>query len=147
MPVENKTKAQKSKMMNALYGAEYADRVFNRLEELDPELNSVIQDIAYDQLWSREGLSIRDKSLVTVAALIAMGREEQTKIHITGFLNSGGKVDDLRNALLHLATYCGFPAVMNGFAALKEVTSQQRGSNGKPTHPKIVRKKSVNPRR
>jgi 4-carboxymuconolactone decarboxylase len=125
--------------MTELYGADYATQVANRLEELDPELNKVIQSVAYDQLWSRDGLSLRDKSLVTVAALIAMGKEEQTRIHMTGFLNSGGQVDDLRAALIHLATYCGFPATMNGFAALRGVldsgnikSADLKAQKGKP---------------
>src|SRR5581483_8403101 len=76
----------KSHMMDELYGKEVADKVYNRLQELDPELNEVVQKIAYDHFWARPGLNIRDKSLVTVASLIAMGKEEQTKIHMNGFL-------------------------------------------------------------
>lgn len=116
-----KSKSKKSEMMTSLYGEKYSQRVYERLEELDPELNRIIQSVAYDQGWGKDGLSIRDKSLITVVALIAMGREEQTKIHMNGFLNCGGKVEDLRNSLLHLHIYCGFPAVMNGFAALTAV--------------------------
>jgi 4-carboxymuconolactone decarboxylase len=110
-----------SRMMRELYGETFASDVAKRLEELNPELNRVIQDIAYEQIWSRQGLPCREKALITVAALIALGKEEQTKIHMTGFLKSGGTVSDLENALIHLAIYCGFPAAMNGFAALKKV--------------------------
>lgn len=115
-----------SRMLNELYG-EYASKVFQRLESLDPELNSVIQQVPYDQFWSRDGLSIRDKALVTVSALIALGKEEQTRLHMTGFLNAGGTVEDLRNVLIHLAMYCGFPCAMNGFAALQEVVRATQG--------------------
>ncbi|MBI4668195.1 MAG: carboxymuconolactone decarboxylase family protein [Elusimicrobia bacterium] len=125
---KSKKSNKKSRMMDKLYGPKYAQHVFRRLEELDPELNRITQEIPYDVFWAREQLSIRDKSLVTVAALIAMGKEEQTKIHMRGFLRSGGTVNDLRNVLIHLAVYCGFPAAMNGFAALKEVTEKIRST-------------------
>lgn len=124
--MKSKRQKQQSPLMTSLYGKDYAQKVYERLEELDPELNQVIQGVAYDQFWSRDGLSIRDKSLITVASLIATGKAEQTRIHMTGFLNSGGSIDELRNALIHLAVYCGFPAIMNGFAALKEIVPQPK---------------------
>jgi 4-carboxymuconolactone decarboxylase len=110
-----------SKTLTELYGEAYAKEVLTRLESLDPELSQIIQDIPYDKFWSRNHLSIRDKSIATIAALVALGREEQTAIHMRGFLHSGGSHDDLRNLLIHLAIYCGFPAAMAGFATLKKV--------------------------
>ena len=70
-----------SQMMVQLYGTESAKKVNDRLEELDPEFNELVQKVAYDIFWKRPGLTIREKSLVTVAALIAMQKAEQTKIH------------------------------------------------------------------
>ncbi|HUP56705.1 MAG TPA: carboxymuconolactone decarboxylase family protein [Bdellovibrionota bacterium] len=107
--------------MDRLYGKAYAKEVFFRLAELDREFNELIQEIPYDRFWSRPELSIRDKSLVTIAALVATGREEQTRIHMRGFLKAGGTYNELRNAIIHLAVYCGFPAAMNAFAALKGI--------------------------
>ncbi len=111
--------------MTKLYGEEYSEEVFNRLESLDSELNMLIQEGPYESFWSREGLSIRDKSLATVAALVGMGRDEQTQIHMTGFLNSGGTVDELRNLLIHLSVYCGWPATMTAFSNLKMVLKKR----------------------
>ncbi len=111
-----KSRSYQSKQLKDLYGEEFASQVNQRLEELDPELNFLIQSIPYDQFWSRPGLSTRDKSLATVSALIALGREEQIQIHMRGFLHSGGTEEELRNILIHLAIYCGFPAAMLGFS-------------------------------
>lgn len=112
---------QPSKTLTDLYGESYAREVFSRLESLDPELNELIQAIPYEKFWSRPQLSIRDKSIATIAALVALGREEQIAIHMRGFLHSGGTQEDLKNLLIHLAIYCGFPAAMAGFATLKKV--------------------------
>ncbi len=115
-----------SPLMRQLYGEGYSKEVFDRLDYLDRELNGLIQEVPYDLFWSREGLSLRDKSLVTIAALIAMGREEQTKIHMRGFLKSGGTFNELRNTLIHLSIYCGFPAALNGFSALRSIPDPRR---------------------
>lgn len=112
--------------MMELYGAGYSKQVFDRLHFLDRELNDLIQRIPYDQFWSREGLSTRDKSLITIAALTALGRDEQIQIHMRGFLKSVGTMNELRNALIHLAIYCGFPAALNGFKALRSIPDPRR---------------------
>jgi 4-carboxymuconolactone decarboxylase len=79
----------KSPMMIQLYGETNAQSVFERLEDLDPELNQEIQRIAYDHYWSRPGLSLAEKSLITVASLIAPNKEEQIRIHLNGLMNQG----------------------------------------------------------
>ena len=121
-------KQKPSPIMNKLYGDDFALTVSDRLEELDPELHRLIQEIPYEIFWKRDGLSLKEKALITVSALIAMGKEEQIKIHMRGFLNSGGTEEELKNTLLHLTMYCGFPAAMNGFNALKEVLKKNKES-------------------
>ncbi|EKD51578.1 MAG: hypothetical protein ACD_62C00225G0002 [uncultured bacterium] len=108
-------------VMEKLYGKEYADTVIKRLNDLNPEFARIALEIGYDQFWARSVLSTREKSLLTIAALIAQGREEQTKIHMRGFLESGGKLIELEEALLHLIVYCGFPASMTAFTHLNAV--------------------------
>ncbi|MBI4372047.1 MAG: carboxymuconolactone decarboxylase family protein [Elusimicrobia bacterium] len=120
---------KKSRMMDRLYGTGYSEEVFQQLEKLDPAFNDIVQQFAYGEIWARSGLSIRDKSLVTIAALIALGKEEQTKIHIRGFLRSGGTVAELKSVLIHLVVYCGFPAAMNGFSALQIVLERMRNEH------------------
>ncbi len=113
----------KSDMLEALYGKDYADKVYNRLQELDPLLNEIIQRVAYDVFWAREGLSTRDKSLVTVVSLIALGKEEQIRIHINGFLGAGGSLQALQGMLIHLGAVVGRESAMNGLMGLKETLS------------------------
>ena len=125
---ERRKRVKKSPQMDRLYGKSGAKEVFDRLHHLDREFNDLIQQIPYDQFWSRPGLSIRDKSLVTIVALIASGKEEQTKIHMRGFLKNGGTYNDLRNIIIHLSMYCGFPTAMNAFAALKSIPDNRNHS-------------------
>ena len=109
-----------------LYGEDFSKELVKVFETLDPDFKKFAQEVAYGIFWKKEGLSIRDKSLVTISALVAQGKEWQTKIHIRGFLNNGGTEEELRNAFLQLAAYCGFPAAMNAFAALNEVVKIEK---------------------
>lgn len=116
---------KQSEMMNKLYGQKYANRVSARLDELSPDIDDLIQTVAYDQFWAREGLSIKEKSLATISALVALGKEEQTLIHMNGFLNAGGTERELENLIIHLAVYCGFPTSLNALSVLKQIKDER----------------------
>ena len=111
----------KSKMMVKLYGSKVSDRVYEQLQELYPILNEEIQKIAYDHYWKLPGLSMRDKSLVTLVSLIVLHKEEQTRIHINGFINSGGTKEDIFNMLTYLAESNNIQSSEKGFEALIDV--------------------------
>lgn len=116
--------APRSLLMDQLYGTELSQEVYLNLENLDSDLNKEVQEIAYEHYWSRPGLSIRDKSLVTVASLIALRKEKQTKPHMIGFMNTGGTVDKLTSVLLFLSKKLGLDytekAMVIYFDILKE---------------------------
>lgn len=91
-----------SPLMDELYGTELSKQVYSNIENLDSDLNKEVQEIAYEHYWARPGLSIRDKSLITVASLIALRKEKQTKPHMIGFFNTGGTKEELISVLLFL---------------------------------------------
>lgn len=116
--------SQRSPMMDKLYGELVSQQVYERLQSLDPELNELIQRVAYDIFWFRPGLSLRDKALITVVSLITLSREEQTKIHINGFLNAGGAPSELFHVLLQIAGLLSADSALQGLAALRQVLNQ-----------------------
>ena len=77
-----------------------------------PKLIEMTETVVYGDIWEREGLSKRDRSLATVAALMAMGRERQLRIHVERALDNGVTPDELSELITHLALYCGWPAAM-----------------------------------
>ena len=109
--------------MAELYGS-HATPVYDFLEQLDPELNELIQRFAYDQLWLRPGLTIREKSITTVSAVVATGSERAMRLHMLGFLSSGGTVEELRAILVHLIGYVGFPPVLAAFTVLQQIRGE-----------------------
>lgn len=119
---------QKSHLMDKLYG-ESSDIVYDRLSQLDPKLNELIQTFAYDQVWQLPPLGLKEKSMITVSALIALGKPEQLRLHMSGFLRCGGSEAELRALIVHLAVYCGFPASLAAFAVLEELFAEKNPKN------------------
>ncbi|MFE2985022.1 carboxymuconolactone decarboxylase family protein [Streptomyces sp. NPDC059262] len=81
--------------------------------------------VLFDEVWEREGLSKRDRSLVTISALTALGKMDQLQFHL-GFARQNGVTDEeLQEALLHLAFYSGWPNGMGATSVLKSIVEQQ----------------------
>lgn len=119
-----------SDAMELLYGSR-ASEIYEYLQDLDPELNQLIQRHAYDAFWLRPGLTTREKSMVTLSALVAMRVQSPLRLHMIGFLSCGGTIEELRNVLLHLVPYVGFPPVLGAFSVLRTVEEElQRPESG-----------------
>ncbi len=112
-------------MMLELYGTGMATNVAQRLNDLDRDFGELVGTIAYDIFWARPGLSTRDKSLVTVASLIALNKEEQIRIHMNGFLNAGGTKEALAATLMQLALTVDTSVTSNAQAVLRDVLASR----------------------
>jgi alkylhydroperoxidase/carboxymuconolactone decarboxylase family protein YurZ len=76
-------------------------------------------------VWNRPGLELKYRSLVVVSVLAATGHKEELKTHLRGALNLGWTVDELREALLQISGYAGFPAAHEALRALSEIVTQR----------------------
>lgn len=81
-------------------------------------------DWGFGELWTREQLSLRDRSLLIVAALAAMGRTEQLEFHIPGAFNNGVTVIELEELILMVSVYAGFPCAATAIRILREHTAE-----------------------
>jgi 4-carboxymuconolactone decarboxylase len=89
--------------------------------EFAPGMVHYTDRVLFDEVWERPDLSKRDRSLITVAALTAMGKTDQLQFHL-GFARQNGVTDDeLKEALLHLAFYSGWPNGMGATTVLKTI--------------------------
>jgi len=84
----------------------------DRLKKNFPKLVAMTEEFAYADIWERPGLSKRDRSMITVAALIALGREEQLATHLGRALGNGVTREEVAEIVTHLAVYAGWPAAM-----------------------------------
>ncbi len=75
----------------------------------------------YGEIWLRPGLDLTTRSLITVAALVALGKPEELAMHVKGTLNTGWTQKELTEVMLHLSYYAGFPAGIEGAKVLTDV--------------------------
>src|SRR5690554_5778550 len=75
----------------------------------------------WGDVWQREGLDRKTRSLITVAMLTALGKQHELRGHVRGALNNGVTADELQEVLLHAAVYCGIPTAVEAFRTAAEV--------------------------
>jgi 4-carboxymuconolactone decarboxylase len=93
-----------------------------------PKLVELTDNVLFGDVWERPGLSKRDRSLVTVSALIALNRPEQLRFHVERALENGVTKDELVEVITHLAFYSGWPSAMSAIAIAKEISSKKDAS-------------------
>ena len=91
------------------------------LGDFAPKLIQLTDDVLFGDVWERPELSKRDRSLVTVSALIALGRSQQLPFHLNKALDNGVTQVELLEIITHLAFYSGWPTAMSAALAAKEV--------------------------
>jgi 4-carboxymuconolactone decarboxylase len=91
------------------------------MREFDPKLAELTNDVLYGDIWERPGLSKRDRSLVTVAAMIALNRPEQLRSHLRRARDNGVTKDEVVEMITHLAFYAGWPNAVNALAVAREM--------------------------
>jgi 4-carboxymuconolactone decarboxylase len=101
----------------------HGERSLETIEGLG-DLGRMIVEVAYGDVYSRPGLSLRERQIATVAVLVALGRSSQLPIHLRSSLGAGLTVDDLREIILQTAVLAGFPPAMNAWATLKTIASE-----------------------
>ena len=92
------------------------------LGDTAPDLVHLTDDVLFGEVWANPGLSQRDRSLVTVAALVSLYRADQLGSHLRRALDNGLTKDELVQAITHLAFYAGWPCAMSAMGQLRQVT-------------------------
>lgn len=93
--------------------------------DVAPKLVQLTDDVLFGDVWERPGLSPRDRSLITVAALTALYRTGQLSSHLRRALANGVTRDELVESITHLAFYAGWPNAMSAATALKEIVEEE----------------------
>ena len=96
------------------------------VRQVVPRLIELSETVLYADIWERPGLSKRDRSLITVAALVAMYRPEQLKGHTERALANGVTRDEISEIITHLAFYAGWPSAMSAARVVKQVVEEKK---------------------
>ena len=91
------------------------------MQEVAPKLADVTANVLFGDVWERPGLSKRDRSLITVATLVALYRTDQLRGHIGRALDNGVTQDEICEVITHMAFYAGWPTAANAVRVAKEV--------------------------
>ncbi len=92
--------------------------------DIAPKLVDLTDDVLFADVWERPELSKRDRSMITVAALVALNRPDQLRFHLGRAIENGVKKEELIEAITHLAFYAGWPCSMTAISVAKEVFSK-----------------------
>jgi len=108
-------------MRKAVLGDEYVEKALASADGFSRPLQDLVTSFAWGQVWTREELPPRTRSLVNLAMLAALNRPHELRIHLRGAVNNGCTNEEIREVLLQTAVYCGFPAAIDAFRAAREV--------------------------
>jgi len=93
----------------------------DRVRGVVPKLIDLTEKVVYGDVWERPGLNKRDRSLITVASLVAMNRTEQLRGHVVRALDNGVTRDEIAEIITHMAFYSGWTTAMSAAGVAKEV--------------------------
>ncbi len=109
---------------------EAGHNVIQSLQDICPDLAKFTIEYPFGDIYSRLGLDLKSREVATIAALTALGNcKPQLKVHLNAALNVGCTEDEIKEVLLQMSVYAGFPAALNGMFAFKEVLQENKESS------------------
>jgi len=106
-------------------GAAYVEKSLASADDFMMAFQNLVTSYCWGNLWGREGLSRRDRSMINLAMLSALGKTDELKLHVRGALNNGLSVDEITEVLLQVAVYAGIPAGLSAFKAADQVLKEE----------------------
>jgi len=112
-------------------GAAYVDRTQGAKTEFDEPFQNLLTESAWGQVWSRPNITKRERSMVTLALLAALGQWDELALHTRATANTGASPEDIREVMLHVGIYAGIPAANHAIKVVKQTLAEMKASEGK----------------
>jgi 4-carboxymuconolactone decarboxylase len=112
------------KVRRSVLGDEYVDRALTNATPFDADFQQFITETAWGSVWARPQLTHRERHMLTIAMLAALGHENELATHLRATRNTGVTADDVREVLMQVAVYAGVPAANTAFAVAKKVYAE-----------------------
>ena len=109
-------------------GPAHVDRAEAAKTAFDEPFQSLITDAAWGHVWSRDTISLRERSMLTIALLAGLGNDHELAMHIRATANTGATASDIMEALLHVAIYAGVPRANHAIKIAKETLAQMEAT-------------------
>ncbi len=108
-------------------GDAYVDASINNATDFTIDMQELVTQYCWGDVWNRPGLDRRSRSLLNLAMLTALNRPHELKVHVRGALNNGLTRDEIKEVFLQTAIYCGVPAAIDAFRSAAEVFKEIDG--------------------
>ena len=105
-------------------GDEYVDKALASADEFGADLQKLITEYAWGEVWNKESLTDKERSMVNLGMIAALNRPHELKLHIKGALNNGLTKDQIRDIFLQVTVYCGAPAGIDSMRLAREVFAE-----------------------
>jgi 4-carboxymuconolactone decarboxylase len=115
MSVDDETYQRGKKVREAVLGQAHAARTAKNRTSFNADFQDFLMEYAWGEIWSRPGLDIKLRSMLTIAMLVAMGRMEELKLHIRATRNNGVSREEVKEIMMHAAIYAGVPLAFGAF--------------------------------
>lgn len=109
----------------AVVGSAYVDKSLAEADDFTRPLQELVTKYCWGEVWGREGLARRDRSLLNLGMIAALNRPHELKLHVRGALNNGLTREEIREVFLQVAIYCGVPASLDSFRVAREVFAEE----------------------
>lgn len=113
----------------SVLGDAHVDRASANATPLDQPFQTLITESAWGTVWSGTHWTKRERSMVTIALLAALGQDDEVAMHVRATANTGATEEDIREALMHVAIYAGVPAANHAFKIAKLALAERQVNN------------------
>ncbi|WP_210317183.1 carboxymuconolactone decarboxylase family protein [Oryzicola mucosus] len=109
------------KTRREVLGDEYVDASVNKATDYNWPMQQLVTEYCWGDVWNREGLGRRERSILNLGMISALGRSHELRLHVRGAINNGLSKEEIREIMLQVAIYCGVPAGIDSFRTAQEV--------------------------
>jgi 4-carboxymuconolactone decarboxylase len=107
-----------------MFGVAGADQQIEAATDFTRPLQDMVTRYCFGEVWNRPGLDHKTRSMLTLALLTALGKQNQLRVHVKGAIQNGVSKEEIREVLMHSMIYAGLPAAVDSFATTTEVLKQ-----------------------
>lgn len=113
-------------MRKKVLSPEHVEKSLAAADDFTRPMQELVTEFCWGAVWSRPGLSPRDRSLINIAMISALGRNKELALHTKGALRNGVTEEELQETLMQVAIYCGFPAGLDSMATVKAAIADNK---------------------
>lgn len=128
MPDDSSRLDRGMKTRRSVLGDAWVDAANARRTDFDADFQDFITGAAWNDVWSRPGLTKRERSIITIALLAGLGQWDEVAMHTRATINTGATREDLREVMFHVAIYAGVPAANHAIKVVKQVYAELDGT-------------------